>query len=1099
MRCLIIIILCCSYLFSQLEWYNHSELEWEIMETEHFIIYYHQETKRSANEAAIVSESVYQSITDLYEFELDSKTRIIIKDVDDYSNGSAYFYDNKIVIWAKPLDYDLRGSHRWMQDVITHEFTHIIQLGASMKYPRNIPGVYFQILSYEEEKREDVLYGYPNQIASYPIPGTSVPPWFAEGTAQYMYENANYDYWDSIRDMILRDRVINDNLLTFDQMNTFGKKGIGNESTYNQGYSLSKYIVEKYGESSLKKITNNLSNPLTYSIDKAIKKSIGISGYALYGNWKNDLEAIYKSQLKQITDTKNYTILEDAGTTNIHPVWSPNGEMIAYLSNRDNDFFSQTDLFIYNLADSTSKKIKSGVKTAPSWINDSLLVYSKISKPNKNGSKFFDLYSYNINEKKKERLTKGLRLYSPVFDKNSQVIYAINTYDGTSNILAGNIDFSEYKQITNFNDGTQIYSLTINDSLIVFDAVVNHNRKLYYVNKINGDIRLLEDNNWDNRDPIFINDTMIYSDDKHGIFNLHISESNNQGYLTNVLGGAFMPDISVNGDIVFSLYEKGRYKISIISDKELIDENIIGYNDNTDYRSDYNKYTEDKESQYYYRPLSNQIKYTDNNLNENIISSYPYKLDMSGPFFLPRITYDYNTIKPGFYFFDSDFINKLSILGGLSYNSNKDLDFFLLFDNNQYKSSYFFNFYWVSRNISRIHSYINTLGEVIPSITYDVDYNYQLFSADIGNRFIIKDHKFWLKYTYSKYRQNYDVQMAQEYEYNDEIVFDVLYGKGSYDYYRGHVIAFDYEYEGREPHYLYNMIPKSGFKIKTSLSYENNSLFEDFKVNEDYGGFIENLVEHNTLRYKLEVANHWKITFIDKMRNKPVFTNEFKYFHLSNEDADDFLYFFGGGLPGIKGYTFYEPTLQGPRQLMISNTVTFPIIIEKAIKLGPIYLNSLSLGISHQLGKSFNGKIVVSNIGYNLEDICSDALNCSFTQDAINDGINYYESLQSYIDLNSSLDGLDKENIIPDQFESYLYPDIYAKHDDSNFIEEGKSIDDLKERYNAYKHSIGLQLKLLGFSFYSYPTAVTYEYYIPISDPWNTLGKQYLRILFDFN
>ena len=57
----------------------------------------------------------------------------------------------------------------------------------------------------------------------------------------------------------------------------------------------------------------------------------------------------------------------------------------------------------------------------------------------------------------------------------------------------------------------------------------------------------------------------------------------------------------------------------------------------------------------------------------------------------------------------------------------------------------------------------------------------------------------------------------------------------------------------------------------------------------------------------------------------------------------------------------------------------------------------------------------------------------------------------------------------------------------------------LKERYNSYKHSIGLEFKLLGFSFYSYPTAVTYEYHFPVSDPWNTVGKQYLRILFDFN
>ena len=64
---------------------------------------------------------------------------------------------------------------------------------------------------------------------------------------------------------------------------------------------------------------------------------------------------------------------------------------------------------------------------------------------------------------------------------------------------------------------------------------------------------------------------------------------------------------------------------------------------------------------------------------------------------------------------------------------------------------------------------------------------------------------------------------------------------------------------------------------------------------------------------------------------------------------------------------------------------------------------------------------------------------------------------------------------------------------------EHMSIKDLKSQYDKYKQSIGFELKLYGFSFYSYPTAVTYEYHIPVSDPWNTLGKQYLRILFDFN
>ena len=74
---------------------------------------------------------------------LDEMIEKIIKDVDDYSNGSAYFYDNKIIIWAKPLDYDLRGSHRWLQDVITHEYTHIVQLGASMKFSRKSKTFFF--------------------------------------------------------------------------------------------------------------------------------------------------------------------------------------------------------------------------------------------------------------------------------------------------------------------------------------------------------------------------------------------------------------------------------------------------------------------------------------------------------------------------------------------------------------------------------------------------------------------------------------------------------------------------------------------------------------------------------------------------------------------------------------------------------------------------------------------------------------------------------------------------------------------------------------------------------------------------------------------
>ena len=39
-----------------------------------------------------------------------TRTHVIIIHVDDISNGAAYFYDNKIIIWTSPLDFELRGS-----------------------------------------------------------------------------------------------------------------------------------------------------------------------------------------------------------------------------------------------------------------------------------------------------------------------------------------------------------------------------------------------------------------------------------------------------------------------------------------------------------------------------------------------------------------------------------------------------------------------------------------------------------------------------------------------------------------------------------------------------------------------------------------------------------------------------------------------------------------------------------------------------------------------------------------------------------------------------------------------------------------------------
>ena len=56
----------------------------------------------------------------------------------------------------------------------------------------------------------------------------------------------------------------------------------------------------------------------------------------------------------------------------------------------------------------------------------------------------------------------------------------------------------------------------------------------------------------------------------------------------------------------------------------------------------------------------------------------------------------------------------------------------------------------------------------------------------------------------------------------------------------------------------------------------------------------------------------------------------------------------------------------------------------------------------------------------------------------------------------------------------------------SEFIEE-----------NNYKFSAGLELRIHGFSFYAYPTALEYEYHQAVNDSEES-GKHYLSLLFGF-
>ena len=914
-----------SFIFSMS---NHPELVWETIETEHFLIHFHRETERSAREASIVAEHVYGPITSLYQFEPDSKTHIIIKDTDDISNGAAYFYDNKIEIWAMPLDFDLRGAHRWIQNVITHEFTHIIQVQASMKFGRSFPAAYLQWIDYEQEKREDVLYGYPNIIVSTPISGVIVPPWLAEGTAQYMYYDANFDYWDSHRDMILRDRVINNDLLSFNDMNTFGKRGIGNECTYNQGFSFVRYLVDRYGEKILKEISQALSKPINYSIYKVLKDVTGESAINLYNDWKFFLEDEYLDLNEEILDNKiEGQILESSGTANLHPVWSPNEDKFAYISNKDNDYFSQTDLFIYSFLDSTSKKIAGGVYYAPNWESDSIIYYSKRSKPNKLGSKYFDIYKYNLNSEKEDRLTEDQRTISPIIIPEKQMIYAVKTYDGTSNIVASSLDTIIFKPITKYDNGIQILSLTYDSDkqVIWYDAVEHHTRNLYSYSIKTNKIETQEAH-YDHRDPYSMESKLVYSSDKTGIFNIFIDNKP----ISNVVGGAFMPHFSDSGKLLYSLYKNGKYNIALIESDRT----------NNDYSPEL--------------AINNSVKHSNSILfnKGEVKQSRAYEEYMPSPFIFPRLMVDYGTIKPGFYFYSGEILNKLSVIGGASINNELDTDLLLSFEYRKLKPTIYINIFGVTRNKNNLDIPLDGYGDT----EVKTDLRFSLFETDLGVSFKLFQQKIWIEYIYQKFRQR-QTQTIISIEQDTNVD-----GNIGFDYYRGHLVKVKGLFSTRKPEFAGNMLPSNGYQVNYEFSYEYNQFMSDLDF--DSGVIITEFNLNNTFRFLIEAQKNMTINQDQKI----VASINSKIGLISNHNIDDFFHFFGGGMPGMKGYTFYDSTLTGSSLWINTASVRFPLMLENNIKILHLNIQNISLGHIFQFGGGFDGNLDswISNNDYRM-------------------------------------------------------------------------------------------------------------------------------------
>lgn len=951
------ILLAALPLCAQEEFY-HPELEWRTIETPHFYVNYHEGAERTARVVAKVAEDVYTPVTSLYHHEPDTKVSFIIKDYDDYSNGAAYFYDNKVEIWASALDFDLRGTHNWLRNVVTHEFTHIIQMQTAMKFTRRVPAIYLQWLGYESERRTDVLYGYPNIIVSYPISGFNVPSWFAEGVAQYNRHELMYDFWDAHRDMILRMYALDDNMLTWNEMSVFGKTSLGNESSYNAGFAFVHYLGTKYGDEKLREISENLSSLATVTIDGAIERALGKPGGEIYDEWRKELRSSYRERTASVRDNLDTGVtIAKIGFGNFYPEFSPDGRTIAYVSNKESDYFYLSSVYLYDVAAKKEKLLKDLVRSTVSWSNDGRKIYySKLSRRNPHWSNVYDVYVYDIAREEETRLTHGLRGYCPAASPDGKAITFAAEEDGTVNLFLMDTLGGSVRQITHYQDGEQVYSpkWSPDGSQIIYDYSIKDGRDIAVIPSGGGEPEFLIRTPDDERNAVFTPDgkSVIYASDRTGIFNLYRYDlaTKESRQITNVLGGAFMPTVNSRGEIAYSSYTSGGYKISLLDTTRALTEPAV-YARSLEKGHDTPVTPLQKDGPTVDPGLLALRSYDDTKITND--SSTAYKSIASSLEIVPLVRVDnYNPrnkgidiIKPGVYLFSYDVLERYGFFGGGAINLKGERDLFFTFDYRGKIPGLFqlglepalsFEAY----NLSRV----TTSAVELPEDTIGVDVTYNLLELDAVLRQKLIDERLDLemRYAHSRYTASVTSFIVPGTPNHDPILVPAY----SVGYLIGNDLSVTLKYDGVARSRTAAINPV-GRKISLRYDYE----FSKFNPHDTVSaaGEIVHIYETPNFsrlegRWRESVRlPFWSHTLSAGVSGGTIFGPE----------VNDFFDFYLGGLAGMKGYPFYS--LGGNQYAHASLTYRFPLLDHIDLRLGQIYFDRLYAAVYGDVGNAWTG------------------------------------------------------------------------------------------------------------------------------------------------
>ena len=298
---------------------QYKNLDFQVLKTEHFDIYFYPQGKAGVEISARLAERWYARLSRILGHELRGRqplvlyashpdfeqTNVIQDELGEGTGGVTEPLRRRIVL---PLGGPLADTDH----VIGHELVHAFQFDMTTK-PDTGPG-----------------QSGANRL----------PLWFIEGMAEYL----SIGPVDSNTAMWLRDAAQQDKLPSLDQLDD------PKYFPYRWGHAFWAYVGGRWGDPVIRQMLGIAASAGT--VDVAIEKVLGLKAKELSSDWQAAIRQAYAPVFASTTPARDTGRLVIKGTDfggdlNVGPALSPDGRWIAFLSSRS--FFS-IDLYVAEAA-----------------------------------------------------------------------------------------------------------------------------------------------------------------------------------------------------------------------------------------------------------------------------------------------------------------------------------------------------------------------------------------------------------------------------------------------------------------------------------------------------------------------------------------------------------------------------------------------------------------------------------------------------------------------------------------------------------------------------------------------------------------------------